>query len=266
MRRSSRFWLWRLPAAVGVAASLLFATGFLLALRGSVGAPLGAPPPAPAAQPPAKASGERLVLVVGDSLSRGTGDESGRGYPPDLLDRLRRRGPARIVNLAVNGAESSDLRELLSRPNVLALAASADLVLVSIGGNDLSHAAPRGGEGPARAIEEVSRARLRFAENLRAILDSLRRANPAATIAILGLYDPFGDQSPRGRIGTSVIFGWNALLEETALAVPNARVVPTFDLFQERPDRLALDRFHPNRKGYRAIAERIAQILPEGFL
>jgi lysophospholipase L1-like esterase len=39
-------------------------------------------------------------------------------------------------------------------------------------------------------------------------------------------------------------------------------VIPTFDLFQGRPDRLASDRFHPNREGYRAIADRVIQTLP----
>ena len=45
-----------------------------------------------------------------------------------------------------------------------------------------------------------------------------------------------------------MILQWNAVAQETALAFPNVVVVPTFDLFQGRADRLAIDHFHPNRE------------------
>jgi lysophospholipase L1-like esterase len=52
------------------------------------------------------------------------------------------------------------------------------------------------------------------------------------------------------------------LISETTLAFGNVAAVPLFDLFQGRSDRLASDRFHPNRDGYRAIADRVIQTLP----
>ena len=262
MSRTSRFWLWRMPAAIGGLAVLLFAAGFVLALRGSGGGPLGGAPPPPSARAPVRRAGERLILVLGDSLARGTGDESGRGYAGDVLEIVRRRGPARLANLAVNGAESGDVVEVVSQPSVQALVSSADVILLSAGGNDLSHAVPSAGGDPAAGLRVVSETRLRFAANLRRVLQTLRRANGRAPIFVLALYDPFGDPGPRGRIGASVILSWNALVEETALAFPGVHIVPTFDLFQGRPDRLAPDRFHPNRGGYEAIAQRVAQILP----
>ncbi|MGH9369586.1 MAG: GDSL-type esterase/lipase family protein, partial [Thermoanaerobaculia bacterium] len=187
----SRFWLWRLPAVVGVLATLLFAAGFWLALRGSVGKPLGAAPPPPRAAPlPAGGPSGRLLLVLGDSLARGTGDESGRGFSTDVLEALRKRGPAQIANLAVNGAESAEVRELVEKANVRSLAASASWILLSVGGNDLSHAVPRGGGSPAAPLESVAAARDRYASNLRAILSSLREASPSAPVRVLGLYAP----------------------------------------------------------------------------
>lgn len=265
-RVSSRLWLWHIPALVGCLAALLFATGFWLALSGSIGEPLGSSPPAPApAASSAKPTGARLLLVLGDSLARGTGDESGRGYAADVLEFLKRRGPAQMANLAVNGAQSPDLRELIQSENVSSLAAAADLILISAGANDLSHALPRGTGSPAAAVEEIGRTRTQLASNLRETLRSLRRANPKAPICLLGLYDPFGEEGPqsRSRIGASVISSWNAVLQETALSFPAVFLVPTFDLFQNRPDRLAVDHFHPNRRGYEAIAARIEQLIPE---
>jgi len=79
---------------------------------------------------------------------------------------------------------------------------------------------------------------------------------------VLDLYQPFSGDAREIRVGASLVLAWSGLIGETALAFPNVVVVPVFDLFQGRPDRLASDRFHPNRDGYRAIADRIVQALP----
>ena len=263
-RRSSRFVLWHLPAAIAAIAGALLAVGFALAVRGSTGAPLGDPPPDPARSAPAKKPGNRLVLVLGDSLSHGTGDPSGRGYATDVVQHLRRSGPAEAVNLAVAGAESSDVLALVDGANVKSLAASADLILLSAGGNDLSHSLGRAGE-PAEALTAVTSARAQFARNLRKILEELRGANPSAPIRVLGLYQPFSGEGREIRIGASMILSWNSVIAETALGFPNVAAIPAFDLFQGRADRLATDRFHPNRDGYRAIADRVIQSLPAGL-
>jgi lysophospholipase L1-like esterase len=262
--KTSRFFLWYLPLTVGVAASLLFAGGFWVALRGSLGTPIGGPPPPPVVPRAMDAvAGRRLLLVLGDSLARGTGDESGRGFASDVLDALKKSGPAEIANLSVNGTESAELKDTVASANVRSLAASAAVIAVSIGGNDLSHAVPRGPESPtAHALEDVTTARRRYAENLRAIVAALRQANPSAPIFLLELYDPFGQAGPGGRLGSSVVLRWNDVISETALSTPGVRSVPSFDLFDGRPDRLAVDRFHPNRRGYAAISSRMIQLLP----
>jgi lysophospholipase L1-like esterase len=259
----SRALLWFFPALLGSAAAIVFAAGFWTGLRGSSGRPLGSPaPPAVSPRPLARPAGRRLLLVLGDSLARGTGDESGRGFALDVLEYLRRSAPTDIANLAVNGAESSDVREVVENANVRTLAASATIILVSAGGNDLSHAIPRAGEATPAVVEAVRQARSRYIANLRSILTRLREANGTAPIRVLGIYNPFEGDTAIARAGASVILGWNAAIQETALAFPDVLVVPTFDLFLGRPDRLALDRFHPDREGYAAIAVRIEQLLP----
>ena len=263
MRRIlSRWWLWRLPATIATLAALAFGVGFVLALKGSLGEPIGEAPPAPAARTtPIKKNGRRLLVVLGDSISRGTGDESGKGYAADVADAIRKRGPADVANLAVNGAESGDVLEVVKTPNTAKVLASADWILLSAGGNDLSHAIPRIASAAAAPLEAIAGARSAYVSNLREILTRIREANPSAPVYVVGLYDPFGNVGPQGRIGSSVIRTWNSLLEETALAFPGVTVVPTFDLFYDRPDRLAADHFHPNGAGHQAIADRVVQIL-----
>jgi lysophospholipase L1-like esterase len=263
-RISSRWLLWRLPALAACGAALVFGAGFWFALQGTLGEPIGDPPPTPAApKPAARREGERLLLVLGDSLARGTGDESGRGWAGDVFDAFKRRGSTRMANLGVDGAESSDVRGVAETPNVRTLAASADAILISAGGNDLSHSATRDPRSPVEMAGAADKARDAYAANLRAILKGLREANPKSPIYLIGLYDPFGMDGPQSRLSRSVILGWNSLVAETALAFDGVHVVPTFDLFDGRPDRLAADKFHPNRKGYALIAERVAQLLPE---
>jgi lysophospholipase L1-like esterase len=263
--RSSRFFLWYLPAVVGGLAFLFLAGAFSLALRGTLGKPLGSPPPPPDTQGTVpKRRGERLVLVLGDSLARGTGDEDGRGFAQRLLPLLRPAGPVELANLGVDGATSEDLRRLSESANVAALARSADLIVVSVGGNDLSRSVPRSAGTPVQMVEEIGRSRDRFAENLRAILTRLRQANPTAPISVFALYNPFSSDR-RAQIGSSVIARWNALIQETALSYPGTIVVPTFDLFQSGAENLSADQFHPNGKGYALIAERIAQGLPRSM-
>jgi lysophospholipase L1-like esterase len=260
--RRSRLLLWQLPAAVGGLAFLLLAGAFALALRGALGEPLGAPPPPPetAGRIP-KAGGQRLVLVIGDSLARGTGDEEGRGLAGRLQLLLRPGGPVEVANLAVDGATSEDVRLLSESANVGALARSADLIVLSMGGNDLSRSLPRSSGAPVQIVEEVAKSRDRFAQNLRFVIGKLREANTTAPIAIVGLYNPFSAER-RAQIGSSVIARWNALVQETVLGYPGVVLVPTFDLFQSGAENLAVDQFHPNGKGYALIAERIYQGLP----
>lgn len=258
----SRFWLWRAPAVVAGLAAALFVAGFVLALRGTMGEPVGGPPPPLASAGTVKTAGRRFLLVLGDSLARGTGDETGKGFASDVFETLKKGRPADMANLAVNGAESSDVLKVLDSENVRRLAASADWILLSVGGNDLSHSVPGRGAMTASPMEELGASRGRYAANLRQILSRLRDANPQAPIALLALYDPFGNEGPQARVGASIILSWNTLIEETALSFSNVSVVPTFDIFYGRSDRLAVDRFHPNGKGHQAIADRILQILP----
>ena len=259
----SRWLLWRLPALVASAAGVVFAAGFWLALRGTLGDPIGEAPPTPAPPAPiSRKAGERLLLVLGDSLARGTGDETGRGFAVDTLEAWKKHGPAQIVNLGVNGAESSDVRTSVESASFRGIAATADWILLSAGGNDLSHAVPVAASAPVEAVEQVGQARRRYLDNLRAILSQLRQANSSAPICLVGLYNPFGEDSSTSRLSASVILSWNAAAQETALAFPGVSVVPTFDIFFRRPERLAGDRFHPNRKGYELIAQRIFQDLP----
>jgi lysophospholipase L1-like esterase len=246
---------WFLPASLGATTAALLGVGFVLALSGRFGEPLGPPPAAAVTAPQA---GRYTIVALGDSLTRGTGDPGG-GYAARVADALRRAGHAvTLTNLAVPGAEAGDLLRQLDAPGVLAQVSAARLILLSAGGNDLTHAL-RGSAGEGDAEPEAALART--TERLHAIVARLRAANPTAPIRLLGLYNPFEILPSEEAQARAQLLDWNVGAERAAIAQHGVLVVPTADLFADRPDRLAVDRFHPGPKGHDAIAQRVLSTL-----
>ena len=248
--------LWVLPAGAAVLSGIVLAVGLVSAFSGRPGEPAAELAPAAAPAPALPPSGTLAVVALGDSLTRGTGDDGHGGYPARIARALEKEGRAvSLTNLGVDGLETSGLVDTLERPEVRALVSRADLVLVSISGNDLTHslgeATP---EGLPAGVLEKARAGVEKA------LRTIRSLNGHAAIRLVGIYDP---APAAGAIpARRFVARWNEALEETALGVPGAVFVPVADLFDARPDLVGSDRFHPGPAGYDEISARIAATLP----
>lgn len=247
---------WFLPLTAALVAAVAFGAGFYSFLSGDTGTPVDFLP-RPAETAPAAPAGEVSAIVLGDSLGRGAGDPTGMGIGGRLDEELKRRRMAakETVNIAVNGALTADLLTRLESANVRRLLGEANVVIVSIGGNDLwggtewRNAPP---PDPAAVMDDVL-------ERVSQVMGIVREASPAARIFLIGLYNPFRD-APFGDQLNSLVSHWNARVLERFSNDPNVTVVQTADLFSHR-DRLALDRFHPGGEGYELIARRIADAL-----
>ncbi|RHW38052.1 GDSL family lipase [Neobacillus notoginsengisoli] len=200
------------------------------------------------------------IVAMGDSLTRGTGDAAGRGYVGYLVDQLKERSKAdvKLVNLGINGQRSAQLAEQVKQAEVKRQLGAADVVLITIGGNDLF----RGGQGLAdfdkQKPEEIQKA---FLANMNTTLTEIRGANKDATVYFIGLYNPFIEFS-EGKEISAIIRHWNFAAAELAAKYPKVVFVPTFDLFELNVnDYLYTDKFHPNTKGYQLIADRVASLV-----
>jgi lysophospholipase L1-like esterase len=244
-----------LPLAAAAVAAALFIWGFVLGVSGSAGTVVSAgSQPLPQIEPPR----DVRIVILGDSLARGTGDASGLGIGSNLSTMLRNRKVKvdRMVNLAVNGARTGDLLSQLESRNVQILIRESSVVVLSIGGNDLfGLASERPGERPADIVPELERVEERVAT----VVEKIRGANPNARIFLVGLYNPFALAADGARVSSAVAL-WNARIIERFRGDANFTLVQTSDIFSHR-DRLSNDRFHPGDEGYRIIAQRISDSL-----
>lgn len=249
-----RFLLWHLPITASLVAVGLFGFGFVQFLRGNTGVPVDFVAARPA---PVAARGTIAPIILGDSLARGAGDESGLGISGRLDDELKGRKLAarKTYNLGVNGARTADLLRQLETPNVRTMLAESNVIVVSIGGNDLWG----GNDWRSVATADADARMDDVLARIESAIASIRSANPRARIFFLGLYNPFVS-TPEGKALSALVNRWNARLVERFSNDPDLAIVATSDLFSHR-DRLAIDRFHPGGEGYGLIARRIADAL-----
>lgn len=244
---------WYVPVAGALAATVAFGAGFYSFLNGHTGSAVELMPSRPIVAE--RQAATLTPIIVGDSLARGTGDETGLGIGGRLTDELKRRHfqVKPTVNLAVNGARTNDLLQQLDSRNVRTLLAQSNVIIVSIGGNDLW-----GGtdwrNAPPKDPDAVMQTVL---DRIDRVVKIIRGVNPKGRVFIVGLYNPFA-ATPFGAQLTALVNQWNAKLIEHFATDVNVTIVETSDLFSHR-DRLSFDRFHPNQDGYALIARRIAE-------
>lgn len=215
-------------------------------------------------QPPIEEPSERnegkTIVALGDSLTRGTGDEEGKGYIGYLIEELEERTSENLTlnNYSVKGYRSEQLLNQVKGETIQSQIKNADIILMTIGGNDLF----QGGQTLVSPDEEsIALVEDQYLKNLKETLDLIKANNQNALIFLVGLYNPFIDLDDAAST-TAVVRDWNYSTNQLLDQYPNAVFVPTFDLFQLKVnDYLYSDKFHPNNKGYRLIAERVASLI-----
>jgi acyl-CoA thioesterase-1 len=176
-------------------------------------------------------------VVLGDSTAAGVGADYQHGIAMGTTRQLEASHRVEMTNLAVSGARIADVvRDQLARAETL----RPDLVLLSVGANDVTHLTPVGS----------------MRNNLREIVKRLRVANPNVAIVITG--SPDMGAPPRIPRLLRGIASWKTrqvnrmfVAEASSLSLTFAPIADrTGPLFRNDRSLFAADRFHPNERGY----------------
>lgn len=224
-------------------------------------------PSTPAQTESPRSDGPYRIVALGDSLTKGTGDQSGEGYVGHVKKFISERIDEEVYlyNSAVNGYRTDQLlHDLANRAGTMKLVQEADLILFSIGGNDIFSLSGEISEFEINAQTAMSLMPDAL-HNLEQVIARLTELNSHAKLVYLGLYNPFGDVEQVARETSAFVHQWNYEVQRLLLDYPNAALAPTFDLFQNNVKTyLASDHYHLNEAGYKLAAERIVQTLGWG--
>lgn len=227
--------------ALGGMAAVLAPVLMLTGCGGADKTPQPAPSASAAPAPVPKGPPVRII-ALGDSLFAGYGLRPEQAYPVRLEAALRARGiNAQVVNAGVSGDTTQDGRARLDF--TLAQGAAPDLVIISLGGNDMLRGLPLA----------------RTKDNLDAILAELdKRKIKAVVMGMLA--------APN--MGPDYAREFNAIFP--ALAARHHAVLDPFFLkpIFNRPDLQLPDHIHPTDKGVEAMVsatlDKVAGALPKG--
>lgn len=166
---------------------------------------------------------DAVVLAFGDSLTYGTGAGESESYPAQLEQLIARR----VVRAGVPGEVTA---QALARLPEMLDEHSPKLLLLCIGGNDfLRRLGNAQAEGNVRAMVKLARSR-------------------GVDVLLIGTPEPGFSVTPPAF--------YAAIAEEFRLPYENGVIGEVL-----RDEGLKADPIHPNARGYRVIAERIAAAL-----
>ncbi|MEF3352667.1 GDSL-type esterase/lipase family protein [Paenibacillus sp. GYB006] len=268
MKSSSKIWIT--VSTVSIIVTFVLIYGFIIAVQDIVN-PSGdtdfiSEQKETTTASPIKQSKEIKIAAIGDSLAKGTGDDEGKGFVRRVVSMLKEDGKeVRVTaNLAINGLTAEKLLPQLDEAGVKYTLEQSNLILLSIGANDLFQGAQAGQGADINIPDTAALFKLlpKASGSLEEVLKKIAEINPNAEIVYVGLYNPFNDLQDLKQVGNAVVTTWNSKVLELISTYDQMALAPTFDLFENNvPQLLASDHFHPNAQGYEEMAERIVEVL-----
>ena len=203
-------------------------------------------------------------LALGDSLTRGIGDEEQKsGYTKRLVEKLvQSTEVAEVIldNRGKRGRRSDQLLGLIKKGHYDYELKNAELITLTIGGNDIMKVVKKDLFELKR--EDFDKELVQFENRYKEILNEIRMENSEVPIIIIGLYNPFSVITDEITEFESIITEWNDTIEAASSKYENACFVDIQDLFDENANLVYhSDFFHPNGYGYTIMTERIISMM-----
>jgi lysophospholipase L1-like esterase len=209
------------------------------------------------------------VVSAGDSLTQGVGDSTNKGgYLPYLETMLEKEKGIKKVdfyNYGVKGNRTTHLLKRLKTPEMTSGLQKADLVILTIGGNDIMKVVKDNISN--LQLSTFTTEKESYRTHLTQIMEAIVHENPRASIVLVGLYNPFSKWFSDIKELDEIVADWNKAGQSVMANYPHAYFVPIEDMFLNANDNLLYtDNFHPNDKGYELIAKRLNQTLEDQVL
>ncbi|MBM7645212.1 lysophospholipase L1-like esterase [Scopulibacillus daqui] len=201
------------------------------------------------------------IVGIGDSLTKGVGDPKNGGYFGDFINHLKRSdtiSKVTVNNFGVTGDTTDDLLKVLDQENVKKQLKNADMICLTIGGNDLVNVLKSNFLNLKQNDFETERQQ--FEKNFNDIIQKIRKENTSATIYYFGLYNPFEDYLDKklNKQFFVILKEWNHTSQNILKMYSHTVFIPTEDIFKGKTNTLLYkDHFHPNSKGYKLMTKRL---------
>jgi len=212
--------------------------------------------------------GETQFVVLGDSIAAGA----------NILDKqlayawiVAGEKGYTLTNFARSSAESGQLLQRLEEEEEVRRGVrEADIIAVSIGGNDMLHA-----DQAIPLVADIVRGDFTWAQpvldafrsNFDRIVGELRGLNPDALLIVQTLYNPACAGSPLTGLEETydaLLSGLNDAIRGSLSEQPGAFVIADVDAaFRGQTGLIFIDTFHPSAAGHAVIADVLLDVIGE---
>lgn len=220
-----------------------------------------------------KISPKKINLVaVGDSLTYGVGDSTKKGGYVNLIkNKLDKNDNVDVStsNFGISGETSTQINKRIEKQTELQTSLrDADIITVTVGGNDLMHILEKRGFGLTKS--DIIKGTSNFEINLNSLINNIRKNNNQAPIYLISIYNPFGVYLKDIKYMDTAVKNWNDFSSQTAKENYNVHFVNIDKLLSEpaktsksnngeieNPYLYKKDHFHPNDEGYNLITNEL---------
>ena len=203
-------------------------------------------------------------LALGDSLTRGIGDETNQYGFTSILAKEMQKSPnvlsVELDNRGKNGRRSDQMLKLVKSGHYDEELKKASFITITLGGNDVMKIVKK--DLFNLKVSMFTKELPLFVERYNEIIRLIREKTDVP-IVLVGFYNPLSIITNQATPFESIIKEWNGEIEKISKSEQNICFVPIEDLFSSNVDMVYhTDFFHPNANGYNVMAERMMETFP----